>query len=270
MTVQKWYCTWPSCFQETALLPMAGLDGCIHFACPFHHDWILRDMEQHRGALVHMPVEERKNPNMSVDIVKHPWSAFCNEEKCYYVVAAKTYEEGVALLTNHDCPYTGGPTRIGLMMSRTKLDEAWLKLDVAVVELIEGNLAPEEKTRLVGVCRGMAELLAIFMQPHFDHPDQISAEAKKRYEAKKAGQDDYETPGLGGVRFAQPRTREWKEGINKSATPAQTKVNPADKFKPEEVKAIKAALDMGMMNEEELAKMYKVGVALIKQIVAST
>lgn len=284
MPVQQHQCTWPTCFQETTLLCMIGLDGKIHVACPFHHDWILRDMEQTRGAKAAMPVAERKNPTGLVDIAKHPFHAFCDKEKCYYSVSTKTYEEGVAQLTQHACPYIGGPTKIGLLVSRTQLVQAWEKLDSAVAELIEGKYPPiptdesedadfrenPEKTRLVGVCRGIAEMLAIFMQPHFDHPDQISAEAKRRYTAKKNG-EDYTTPGLEPHHFAQPRSPEYKAANNKGATPVQPRnpaPSPVHKFTEDEVGSIKFAHESGMFTVEQLAKTYKVKVEVINKVLA--
>lgn len=238
-----------------------------------------------------MPVTERENPPHLKELFrkedgKYPWLVFCEEPNCWYRHAAKSQEEGQASLDKHPCPYAT-PAR-GLLVSLTTVAKCWEKYDAAITELMEGNYPPlltgesedadfrenPEKTRLKGVCRGMAELLAELMTPHFKTPDEIVGEGVRRYKAKKAGEDNYETPGLGGLAFAKQRSMEWKDGHQSSATPKPkapraAPVSQAAKFKPEELKAIKAAKEMGMMNEAELAKMYKVNVSVIEEIIAS-
>jgi hypothetical protein len=295
MTVQLAMCAWPTCFQTTALQWLVGNTGELWPHCPFHHQWVLRIIDENASA--HMPVTERVDPPHLVELFhkehgKYPWLVFCEEPNCWYRHAAKTKEEGEASLAKHPCPYAT-PSR-GFLVPISAVGKMWEKYDAAIAELMEGNYPPvtiadpvsdddagqhevenPEKVRLKGVCRGMAEMLAEVMSPHFKTPDEIVGEGVRRYKAKKAG-EQYETPGLGGLAFAKQRSLEWKEGVNKaggtpvkSATPAQTKINPLDKFKPEEIKAIKAAKDMGMMDEAQLAKMYKVTEAVIKAVLES-
>jgi hypothetical protein len=143
-------------------------------------------------------------------------------------------------------------------MSKTLLENAWLKLDVAVAELHEGTYSTEEVTRMKGVCRGMAEIIALFMKPHFSEGDEVVREAQKRYKAKKAG-EDYETPGLGSQRFVPP------PGTKNPTQPAKEK-KPSHKLGDKEIAAIKAGLESGMFQPEDLAKMYGVSAAIIEEV----
>lgn len=225
-----------------------------------------------------MPVTERKEAINPKHLQEYPYQVWCDQEGCIFRIVEKTEEAGLRALSFHKCPYKGGETRISPYVSMNAVIESWDKLDAAVIELLEGNWPDQadgsphpERIRLKGVCRGMAELLALYMKPHFETADQISAEAAKRYKARKAG-EEYTTPGLTPQTFGQPRTREWKEGINKSSTPAKsapTKIAVTDRFKPTELAAIKAAHEMGMMNVTELAKMYKVTEDVIQEVIAS-
>lgn len=228
-----------------------------------------------------MPVVERVNPTNLPDITKHPFAVTCAVTGCYYSVAAKSNEEGVALLRVHACPYIGGPTTLGWTVTLTTLEKCWIKLDAVMVELMEGHYPPiptdesedadfrenPERTRLKGVCRGMAEVLAEFMGPHFRTADEIAGEAKRRYDAKKAG-EDYETAGLGQLRYQPP------PGDNKYApkAPATQSRNPAPspvhKFTEDEVGSIKFAHESGMFTIDQLAKTYKVKVDVIQKVLA--
>ena len=221
-----------------------------------------------------MPVELRDNPSSLVDITRYPYKVHCIERNCNYSVAAKSYEAGVAKYTSHTCPYIGGPTSIGWSVTLTTLEKCWIKLDAVMVELMEGNYPPmgqdasspenPERVRLKGVCRGMAELLAEFMGPHFRTTDEIAGEAKRRYDAKKAG-EPYETVGLGHLRLQGP------PGENKYApkpvtAPRAAPFTKAATFTDEECESIKFAAESGMFTNEQLAKTYKVKVEIIEAV----
>jgi hypothetical protein len=166
-------------------------------------------------------------------------------------------------------------------LSRTILEEGWLKLDACVIEMFEGNYPPitaldardheyeiaenPEKLRLKGVCRGMAEILALFMSPHFTDGDAVTAEAVKRYKAKKAG-EDYETPGLGGLRFAPPPGTPAASKPQASAPRASTPAKPKHKLGEQEITAIRFAMESGMFKATDLAKTYGVSEAVINEV----
>lgn len=216
-----------------------------------------------------MPVTER-TPRLP-DITKYPFVVTCEKKNCYYSVATKTYEEGVSKYQTHTCPYIGGITHFGWTVTLTTLEKCWIKLDSTMTELMEGKYEndPDEKIRLKGVCRGMAEVLAEFMGPHFRTPDEIAGEAKRRYDAKKAG-EDYETPGLGQLRYQAPSgdnkyavTAKSNGGIQRNPAPS-----PVHKFTEDEVGSIKFAHESGMFTVDQLAKTYKVKADVINKVLA--
>lgn len=234
-----------------------------------------------------MPVSERRAPTGPFsNVAEYPFAVWCDiNPDCNFRVVEKTYEAGVKALTVHQCPYRGGSTKIGILVSLSQLIEAWEKLDSAVIELIEGNYPPEvrldardnpeefenpEKIRLKGICRGQAEVIALFMGTNFPDADAVSAEAARRYNAKKAG-EEYYTPGLEPRPIAKPRTVEYKDGVNKSGgkpvtQPRNSAPSPVHKFTEEEVGSIKFAHESGMFTLEQLAKTYKVKVEVISKV----
>src|SRR4051794_41168778 len=121
----------------------------------------------------------------SKDAQRFPWLVWCERERCVYYVAALTEERGQVLLALHDCP-RWTPAKEGLLVSQTLLEQAWDELDDVVQTLYEGNLDPEQKLRFQGEARGIAKIIQLFMKIFYADVAAVSAEAKKRYEAKKA------------------------------------------------------------------------------------
>lgn len=268
MPVQRLDCQWPTCTVDRGLVALVGRSGNIFTYCPFHHQWILRIINEEGQGI--MPVTQRENPTSLQDIANHPYLVWCDKDNCVFQVSAKSYEEGVAVYGNHKCPYKGGETKVRAYVSRNRVDDAWGKLDTALIELLEGNYDDAERTRLRGVCRGMAELLAIFMEPNFTDADQISAEAKRRYDAKKAGLQ-HQTPGLEPLKFGTPTSPAQKAVYTKTPGPVQPRnpaPSPVHKFTEDEVGSIKFAHESGMFTAEQLAKTYKVKVEVINKVLA--
>lgn len=79
---------------------------------------------------------------------------------------------------------------------------AWRQLDETVDQIIDAENSRDLETRtetaelLKAAARGKAEILALFMAPHFDTADAISEEAARRYIARVAGDATYKTAGL--------------------------------------------------------------------------
>jgi len=79
---------------------------------------------------------------------------------------------------------------------------AWRQLDETVDQIVALGVAgatPEQQydlDQLKAAARGKAEILALFMTPHFADADAISAEAARRYTARVTGDADYKTAGL--------------------------------------------------------------------------
>jgi hypothetical protein len=126
----------------------------------------------------------------------------CDQPNCYRRLTFNSLEEVEHERVNHKCPYWGGESKVSWSVTKTLVQQMWDMLDETMVHLMEDRGAPEawkreEKAR----ARAFAECLAIFMRPFFDDADDIAREAARRYRAKKDGDTEYETPGIGMRRY---------------------------------------------------------------------
>ena len=160
---------------------------------------------------------------------------------------------------------TGGPT----LLQRT-----WDMLDAELDAIIANQFGDEaeilkHKTR----ARAIAEVLAMFMVPHFETADEIAKEAGRRHKAKLDGDTEYETPGLGSRKFEPPagtrslaseaRDKSPRRAAKKSAAVAQKRM-PS-----EAIPGAKQALEMKMMTVAQIAKMYGVTEDEVKRAVGA-
>ena len=86
------------------------------------------------------------------------------------------------------------------------LSQVWEELDKVTAVLIEhkNELEPNDLNHYKGQAVGLAKTIVIFHRPFFDEGVKaVSAEALKRYKAKKAG-EQYETIGLNERRYEMP------------------------------------------------------------------
>ena len=86
------------------------------------------------------------------------------------------------------------------------LSQVWEELDKVTAVLIEhkNELEPNDLNHYKGQAVGLAKTIVIFHRPFFDEGVKaVSAEALKRYKAKKAG-EQYETNGLNERRYEVP------------------------------------------------------------------
>lgn len=152
------------------------------------------------------------------DAQKHPWHFNCPAPLCFYRGAYTDELAARRIQETHPCPWFGGGTTTlswGIM-SDMFLAPIWKKLDEVMNQLMLEKMAAasaagatmvEEHNReilmLQNQARGMAEALAILMPPFFSTGDEIAQEALVRWQARQKG-EDYETPGIGRLRFAVP------------------------------------------------------------------
>lgn len=213
-----------------------------------------------------MPVVTREGMpfSWSKDAQSRPWVARCHRENCFYCVSASAEEEGQIRLALHNCP-TKGPTRFGLMMPRTLLEQSWEMLDELVDKIFDGDLPADEKRDLQNQAKGVAQVLAIFMQPHFEFPHEISLEARKRWQARKAG-EPYETAGLGSRRTEPPPGDNKYQPIQQSQkVQRQSRSKPEPALTQANIDGIKNALAAGF-TAEQLAPVYGVTPERIRQV----
>lgn len=215
------------------------------------------------------------------DVKARPWSVICDEPQCVFQISTGSVVEARLRLESHPCPHLGGPTTLGYSVTLSILEKCWIKLDATVTELMEGKYPPlevdlpdtdflehPEKTRLKGVCRGMAEVIAEFMSPHFKTADEVSTEAGKRYKAKKAG-EPYETVGLGHLKYkgAHDSTNPGRQPAASQPTPKPSAAQQAaDKLGDKEKTAIRHAMASGMFEASDIAKMYGVSAETINLV----
>lgn len=234
-----------------------------------------RYFRQSRGKRGYIWRGVYKLPVTRASGIDRPWVAKCPAPMCFYSVSAKTETEADIRLKTHTCPwYGGGNTTLSWgVMSDHFLKPIWEKLDKAVDELMahrgEDPLPPgyvdHDLTRYEGTARGIAEALAILMPPFFTTGDEIVREAMVRYKKRKAG-EEYETPGIGRLKFAQPPGAELITASGLPRTPEYDPTAPKHRLPEEAVKKILAATAAGF-TPDMLAPAYGVSVAVIKGIV---
>lgn len=151
---------------------------------------------------------------------------------------------------------------------KSLLQQTWGLLD-AEMDIICAASMNQDVSQQKQRARAVADVLALFMKPHFNTADEIAREAKRRWQARRDGNTEYETVGLGyrATEFPSKYTTGNVPGTaptKKTAAPARSK--PAVQVPDEAKPGIKQALAMGMMTATELAKSYKTTVAVIEQI----
>lgn len=136
-----------------------------------------------------------------VEIDRHPWGFECERPDCQLILSAPTEEAARLIEATHTCPYYGGKTTYGWSITVTLVEEVWQKLDADMMSLMQ----PEAGTDFVSLkarLRAFAEVLAIFMKPHFTTADEIAREARRRYDNRL--DPEYCTAGLEQRRFEPP------------------------------------------------------------------
>lgn len=215
-------------------------------------------------------------------ITQHPhesnlWVDRCEAPHCFWSVAVKTPSP-----VKHKCPYAGGLTRIAWSVTVTLVEDMWHRLDSVMDELA---LTPEPKepnendpnnsvswlsdyigerefrANLKGKARGMAEMIAIFMNPHFTDANQVAREAKRRAEARARKDAEYETAGLKSRRFESPGGAD----LDKYKREPARKSKALAKVTPDDAAKIERAYET--FPKDLLAKTFKVSEAEIDEIV---
>lgn len=183
----------------------------------------------------------------------------CSQQYCFYAVSVKE-----RIIPQHNCPQINGRTKVSWMSyGPSLLEQTWAELDQ-----VTARLMTSPNNRLVddrGYAQGLAFTLSLFMVPHFTSPTDISREAKKRYQMKQTG-EEYCTPGLVERKYEPPPGDHKLSRISEEKAKAmRPKSQP--KLTQAEIDSIKNAA--GMFSSEELAKVYKITVAVVNQVLAS-
>lgn len=190
------------------------------------------------------------------DKQRHIWIIRCPAPLCFYNSARSSEAEANQVLNNHPCPWFGGGTTTFSWSVAVEaiLKPIWIELDDRVDIIFSDTATPEEKAQAKAEAKGLGVALAVLMPPFFHAPEEISKEARKRWEARR---DDieYETPGMGRLRIKPP------------AALVTTVQMP--KLDEKELAAIKFAGQSGMFTTADLAKTYGLSVPQVELILKS-
>jgi hypothetical protein len=143
------------------------------------------------------------------------------------------------------------------------------KVGVILAEPAGSDWTREEQaaqTEAKNQARGIAEVLAIQMKPFMESADQVVKCAVKAYK-----DPEFEVPGLGAHLWDPQRNSDGTPrvaigGPVKKAAPTKSKVFKTGKtLTDQEREGIKEALSSGLFTESDIATMFKVSLAQVKE-----
>lgn len=243
--------------------------GRLHVTTPVTRELFETAPRPPRGKPAHIwqGVVKRSPDVLAVsppDMKKRPWLYRCPAYMCFYQLSFSSEKDAQTGAEKHQangCPWFGGGTTTlswGIM-SDSFIAPIWRLLDECMDSIMAQPATIEESNRQIQArieARAYANTLALLMPPFFHHPDEIAREAKVRYEKRKAG-EDYETHGMGRLRFKPPNTN--LDSIGRV-------VQKGPQLDEATIKGIKAALDSKLFQPEQLAATYAVPVSYIKSL----
>lgn len=231
-----------------------------------------------------MPLRGITETRVRVGLVTHTqYTARCASRSCWFVGHAGNSGDAQRLLDEHTCPQP--PARNELPSGYSTVEKMWDELDdvtraiMAGEPYASGDRVYQEGT-LRGYASGLAFALAMMSHPHFRTTTEIAREAQRRYKMWKNELPYEPTPGY---RYNPVTPRESPEGekapfhgdtkpaaarapAKKAAKKAAPVINFGGMSNDDRKRAIQA-FRVGMFNEEELAKMYKVSIETIRYMV---
>lgn len=146
---------------------------------------------------------------------KYPFKIECGRPNCFFHVLMPTYEQAKLWddPKQHKCP-RGVDTSVGASLTHSLLEKSWIELDAVVAELMthkeKGTAATDsDLVFLRGKASGIAEVLGIFMVPHFRTANEVSRESLRRWKMIQAGEAP-ETPGVGSLKYTFPEDSKYK------------------------------------------------------------
>jgi hypothetical protein len=112
----------------------------------------------------------------------------------------------------------GGKRKVTLQMGAgpTLIYQMWEMMD-KIIDDIKDDAEDVDLLVLKGQAFVMADVLALFMRPHFIDRDSVLRESNRRWKCRKAG-EPVETAGVGTLRFVPPPGTK-KYGEDRSAAP---------------------------------------------------
>lgn len=148
------------------------------------------------------------------------------------------------------------------------LQRTWYMIDTEMQIIKDPNAERDTVLKAKVRARTLAEVLAMFMVPHFSTPDEIASEAMRRWQARESGDNEYETVGLGLRKYEPPPSSpnkyeeqvEGKKSTKKKSAPKST----GHRIPEAAVATSKQAIEMQMFTVAQIAKSYSMTEAEVK------
>lgn len=177
--------------------------------------------------------------------------------------------------------YITYPRKVSVTDNQPLIYKAWILLMTKVDIILappegpgDNELQAQARDIAKHQARGIAEVLALLMAPFMDDADMVVKAATKKYK-----DFTYEVPGLGEHLWdptknpdGTPRTPmpTMKEAQKRAAARPKVDNKSTKKLSAEEALGIRNAVGSGMFTEEDIAAMFKVSVATVKEAVSAT
>lgn len=170
------------------------------------------------------------------------------------------------------------PRKVDMEAGESLLRKTWELLDKKVDVILAEPKGPgdnaieaDNRERARNEARGVAETLAILMQPFLTSADDVVKHAVKRHKARAAG-TTHETPGLAEHLWDPNTNWDGTPRVPVAALKTRPKASVASKppakggksLTPEEAAGIKDAVESGMFSIEDVASMFKVSIATVE------
>lgn len=197
----------------------------------------------------------------------YPFKVECkNNDLCLFTILTSSYDDAKKWdrPEQHGCPRRG-PTQFGASVTQTLLEQAWQILDSHMVQVQALSKEHPQREVWMARCRGVAEVIALFMPPHFRTADEVAREAMKRYQAAQSG-EPRRTPGLGDLKYTFPSDPKYKSPLAQAAhvkEKADKGLEPVDEKMKADILVGKA-----FMTPQQLADAFGISVKTVERVLS--
>lgn len=153
------------------------------------------------------------------------------------------------------------------------LERLWNELDTTTDSIMNLATLPEVDHKAMNElrvrARTQAETLVMFMYPFFNNVEEVSREAKARWDARRRGVE-HVTPGIAGEEYVPPRRVGSADNGAEEQEPSSRRSNRSSRSRSEKtlptdaVPNIKAAVESGMFTVEQISKSYGVPISQVR------
>ena len=207
----------------------------------------------------------------TTDALKHPYIFSCDTLLCDHTTAHKSQEDAEQMQDTHKCPRLTkrswiltetdekGQPYTKITYGKSLAESLWDDLDRTVEDIRKGSDSEHNK----GLALGLAIAVQKMCKPYYADTNAVLKQAMRRYRMK-IGEIDWE-PTMGYSYNPPPPgsvIRE-REEAKQPRPPAKPDISDEDKA------TMKSALESGIIQIAELAKMYNLTEGQVQEIVGS-